>query len=250
VSVLSAAVRRAVPPSRFLGALPPSSLKAWMRGAYHRLFPQLPADCYVEKGSALAYVGFYRAEYAAELAEAVGPGGQAVLVEGHPENYRRLVEGLASVPNRERIVPLNLALWMHRGTVPFEIYDDTGQTEFHKIPGTSGESFYPSSARVVDVPCDSFDGIFAAYPRIRHVFVTINGAELQALDGMSAYLRTPGASAWIKSPFADKATGEPMFRQVARGLARHGMRVVVGAGSGQNGPMGKVYGYQPLGGSA
>lgn len=242
---LAPAVAWVAPPSRLLRRLPESDVKLWMRGAYHRVFPQLPADCYVEKGGALAYVGFYRAEYAAELAEAVGPGGQVVLIEGHPQNYQRLVEGLAAVPHRERIHPLNLALWTHKGVVPFEVYDETGMTEFHKIPGTSGKPFYESSARVVEVPCDTFDGIFAAFPRIRHVFVTINGAELQALAGMSTYLRTPGASAWIKSPFADGQTGEPMYRQVAGALGQHGMRVFVAADSGRNGPMGKVFAYQP-----
>lgn len=246
MSRLLAGLVRAALPATLLRALPRSNLKLWLRGAYHRFYPQLPARCYVESGGSLAYVGFYRCEYAAELAEAVGPGGEVVLVEAHPANYQRLVEGLGSVPHRERIQVLNLALWTHTGRVPFEIYDEPGRTEFHKIPDTSGEPVYAPAARVIEVPCSAFDDIFSEHPRIRHVFVTINGAELQALQGMSRYLGTPGASAWIKSPFADKATGEPMYRQVARRLASHGMRVFLAAGSGSGGPMGKVFGYQPL----
>jgi FkbM family methyltransferase len=246
VSALARTVLRALPPAHLLRVLPLSNLKLRLRGAYHHLYPQLPARCYVEPGGCLAYVGFYRAQYATELAEAVGPRGEVVLVEAHPDNYRRLVEGLEALPTRERIRALNVALWTHTGRVSFEVYDEPERTEFHKIPGTSAEPSYGAGARAIEVACAAFDDIFAEHPRLRHVFVTINGAELQALQGMSRYLKTPGASAWIKSPFADKATCEPMYLQVARVLEGHGMRVVVAAGSGSAGPMGKVFGYQPL----
>lgn len=245
--LLSKLVLGWLPPAVIIPLLPRSNAKMRLRGIYHYARPQLREDLYINHGEWMAYVGFYRSEYATRLAEMVGPSSELVLVEAHPKNYERLVKGLEGASNRERIHALNLALWTHRGVVPFEVYDEPNMTEFHKVAVSVGKSHYADSAQVVEVPCDSFDNVFERFPLIRHVFITINGAELEALRGMTKYLSTPGASVWIKSPFRNKETGEMMYKEVAQNLRERGLQVFVAAKTRgvATDAMGKVYAYRP-----
>jgi len=214
----------------------------------HRLAPQLSEECSVAPGEALAYVGFYRSDYALALAAKLDPSSRLVLVEADPQNYERLVAGLAGHPAGNRIHAINLALWKGPGTVPFEIYRDPGRAEFNRISITTGAADYGGASAVIDVPCDSFDHVFERFPDVRHVYVAINGAELEALEGMQGYLRTPGASVWIKSPFRNRATQRRMSEEVAEVLGGHGMKVVTARKPrpDPNPDMGKVFAYQPL----
>src|SRR5262249_43795574 len=120
--------------------------------------------------------------------------------------------------------------------------------EFNKIATSVGHAHYPDSTCVVDVECNTFDNVFRQFPEVAHLFVTINGAELEALKGMSTFLRTPGTSVWIKSPFRNKQTGIPMYQEVADVLRSHGMKVYIAAQSAHtsNEVVGKVYAYHPL----
>lgn len=231
-----------------ISLLPKSNLRYRLIGAAHYFSPQIREDLYIVPGEALAYAGFYRSEYAIDLANKVGRKGYVVLMEADPRNYARLVKGLEYAANRERIHALHMALWQHQGQVPFEMYEGASLVEFNKIATSVGRASYPDSPSVVDVACDTFDNVARQFPEVSHLFVTINGAELGALKGMSEFLRKPGVSVWIKSPFRSKETGMPMYADVAEVLRRHGMKVIVAVKPEPDAEnaTGKVYAYQPL----
>ncbi len=231
----------------FIASLPRSNLRLTLLGLYHRhITANAPARLYVRPGEALAYIGFYRAEYAGELAECVGPDGRVILIEADPKNHAALVEGLKAVPRRDRIEVINRAIWRESGTVSFETYDDEGSVENNRIALTNAEAFYPKSEKVIDVPAVTFDEVFRDHPETTHVFVTINGAELEAIKGMDRYLSTPGRSAWIKSPFVEKGSGKPMIEQVAAALRRRGLRVFPCREPRMRDGTGKVFAYVPF----
>lgn len=204
-----------------------------------------PPELFVKPGEAIAYAGFYRPQYAETLARAVGPEGRVVLIEADPRNYVKLVNGIKNIEGKERIETINRALWRESGTVPFEIYDDSEFAEYNKITTTGARAFYASSEKILEVPTITFDEVFEMYPEICHVFVTINGAELEAIKGMEHYLSTPGRSTWIKSPFVAESTGEPMIHQVSEELTSRGLRVFLCRQGDMRDGGGKVFAFKP-----
>ena len=150
-------------------------------------------------------------------------------------------------PCADRVTLVNKALHGADGQVSLGVYEGEAFVEHHLIEGTDGVRAYQAPARSLRVPCTSMDSLVAEFPAIRHVFITINGAELEALGGMRRYFDLPGRSAWIKSPFMNAATGRPMALDVQDELARWGLRTYLsGAGTARTGsPMGKVFAFRP-----
>ena len=237
-----------VPVNRLLRCIPRSNFRLHIVGLLHYLRPNLSEVVYTNNGETMAYVGFFRSEYVTSLLKAVGPTGHVVLIEAHPTNYNRLTNGLENIPDKEQVTTINVALWHEQGEVPFEVYNDEDEAQYHKISGALGDAYYGNSTKTIQVSCDTFDNIYLKFHAIRHTFVTINGAELEALKGMKNYLGTPGNSVWIKSPFRNKDTGELMYKEVADVLKEQGMKVFIGAKTYQSPSktMGKVFAYQPF----
>lgn len=230
---------------RYIRSLKRGNAKLALLGLYQQYVnANAPADLYVVPGETIAYVGFYRPEYAEALVRAVGPKGRVVLVEADPRNYARLVEGIETIRGKEQVETVNRAIWREGGLVSFEVYDDEGHEEFNKIGITNAQAFYGNATRTIEVPAITFDEVFDTYPEIRHVFITINGAELEAIKGMNRYFSTPGCSAWIKSPFVDRVTNEPMLRQLIRELRSLDLRVFQCRHGDMRDRGGKVFAYR------
>lgn len=218
----------------------------YLAGWYHaQVSPNLPDWMLVHPGETVCYVGTYRPERVALLADAVGPEGHVVVVEAHPENFAKLQAGLAAMRIPARVTLINKALYKAEGVITFGIYEDL--PEHHLVMDHPGQREYGPPQTTIDIPATIFDAVYREYPDIRYVFVTINGAELEAIEGMTGYLSVPGNSTWIKSPFLDKATNRPMTLEVDEQLAAMGMKTFIGRGFRESGGvMGKVFAYRPF----
>lgn len=124
-----------------------------------------------------AYIGFH----AMKMSELVGKDGKIIAVEAVPENFR-LLEKNIEVNKINNITPVPLAVWEKRGVIPFNLNENQENSACADVV---------ESKRQMEISCDTIDNICQQQKLAKIDFVRIqtNGAELEALNGMTDVLK-------------------------------------------------------------
>jgi FkbM family methyltransferase len=185
-----------------------------------RLFTVHPGDVVLDLG---AFVGFG----AMRLSEFVGADGWIVSVEAHPSNQRLLsmnvqVNGISNV----KIVPKGV--WHEPGQVILHCEEFQRNSLLDDIVTERGQ---------VTVPTDSVDNMVRdlGLTKVSLASITINGAEIEALQGMERVLSVHCPRLSIAGEYL--RDGVPVHETTTRFLRSKGYQSVVG-------PVGRVYAWK------
>jgi FkbM family methyltransferase len=185
-----------------------------------RIFAIHPGDVLLDLG---AFIGFG----AMRASEMVGADGRIVSVEAHPSNQKLLNKNL------QGNAISNVAV------VPKGVWHEPGQVTLHcdELQRNSLVADVVTERNRVTVPTDTVDSMVRdlALTKVSLVSVTINGAEVEALQGMEQTLSSYGPRLSIAGWY--RRNGVPVHEIAAPYVKKFGYEVVVG-------PVGRVYAWK------
>ena len=140
----------------------------------------------VDKGECAFLCGVFNSATALNYSRSVGPSGRVVVCEANPDNVVRMKRELAGIEN---ITLVNYAIWNEETTMQL-LVSNTEECGFDRLASDELEP-YPDHMNTqpheVPVICKTLDSIAEelGIEVIHHLNLTINGAELQGVDGIS-----------------------------------------------------------------
>lgn len=163
---------------KFMHALP----------AIYSLYLYLRARTYVDRGNIAIQAGVDLTTKGNKsniffLSKVVGKKGKVIAIEPDPKNVKKIKDYI----NKEEvnnIVVIEKAVWNKKGNMEFLLHKESWSNKL-KVVNTNIKGFVDS----VIVETDTIDSIIDCYDkklmsRIKHVCLTVNGSELEALEGM------------------------------------------------------------------
>ena len=134
----------------------------------------------IREGSIIVDGGAHRGGYTLLAAKRAGPAGRVYAFEPEPENFRRLSRRVSGLPN---IIAVQKALGRRSGSAQLSL------DRFHARHSLTRDG----GAGSVTVPVTSLDDFVRAQalPGLDMVKLDIEGAELDAIAGMTAVLSAP-----------------------------------------------------------
>lgn len=190
-------------------------LRYWRDGHINqqRCYKLKAGDIVIEAG---AYVGYYTIK----MANLVGPEGRIIAIEPVDENREIIVRNLAA-NHINNVTVLPYAIWNKKGTSEFHLTDRQKNSLLADLLGDRG----PIHSR--SVPTNTIDNIVAElgidYPEL--VIITINGAEIEALEGMSHLLDQHKSHLVVAAKY--KRGEEPIYRSVVALLEENGYQLTL-----------------------
>ncbi len=135
----------------------------------------------VKKGDYVSEMGAYMGYCSIKLAQQTGPSGKVICIEPFPENYRLLVKNIRENKFEDRMIPVNMGVWDTKTFLEFSKRKNDGQSS-SALMNYEGADFYKIEA-------NTLDNIFNKIGIIPDDFmiVQLNGAEMKALRGMTAF---------------------------------------------------------------
>jgi len=140
---------------------------------------------YVARGETAIVCGVHRAETVRSFLDAVGPRGRLMIIEANPATQDRLQRRFLDASN---LVWVSCGVWNGPGSMEFLVGED--YQGFNRLDNARMQPFPErvyGAPRKISIRTASLDQIAAeaVFERADHLNLTINGAELQALDGIA-----------------------------------------------------------------
>ncbi len=168
----------------------------------------------VAPGETVVLAGIYNRTTISDYLRVVGNTGRVIVIEANPANVKRLSDIFSGNANLDIV---SKAVWNSHGHTQFiagagdvQGYNRLDSSELQPFPYHMDDK--PLS---IDVETDTLDAMMQALSInfINHLNLTINGAELQALDGIQKILvENPNLRIYINSEYPDP------FNEVVRKL--------------------------------
>lgn len=154
------------------------------RGPLLRMLRDRPTF-YVARGETAIVCGVHRADTVRSFLAAVGPHGRLMIVEANPATLARLQPQFPAAAN---LVWVSCGVWNQAGSMPFLVGND--YQGFNRLDAPGMQPFPDAiygAAQKISIPTAPLDQIAAefGFDRVDHLNLTINGAEVQALDGIA-----------------------------------------------------------------
>ena len=151
-------------------------------GAQYVVAPYEPRVCaairrIVQPGMVCADIGAHFGYMTLLLAKCTGPLGQVYAFEAHPSNVKQLRENIRINSLSNRVIIENLAV-SDQGSRRVALYNRSSSFEFSLLPPTS-------HVAGIEVPAIALDAYFDKEAHLDFVKMDIEGAEAQAIAGMS-----------------------------------------------------------------
>ena len=132
------------------------------------------------KGNVVLDVGAHVGKYALRLSREVGEEGLVIALEPHPETFKALARGAALSPFKN-IVPLDVAAWNEERRLPLFV---GGMAGTHSLKRDFGLGRVEVQAKPLDKILKEL-----GVNRVDWVKIDVEGAELEALEGMGNALK-------------------------------------------------------------
>lgn len=161
-------------------------------------------------GGTVIDVGAGSGEDILAFSEAVGPNGRVIAIEAHPPSFRQL-EQLCRWNNLTNVRLINSAVMDHEGIVAIS----HGEDALANTTSRHGQGPFQVQGETLDAIAER-----EQITRIDLVKINIEGAEREALTGMTSVLRTAKVVCVAAHDFrADRGDGKN-FRTAARVMER------------------------------
>ena len=172
------------------------------------------------------------------LSKAVGKHGRVVAIEPDPTNIRKL-NNIIKKKRIDNILVVNKAVWNVQSTITLFLGEDTaGKNRLETVPTLkktdmkqSLYNYYNQFKGSINVKADTIDNILKKnnIKQVSHICLTINGAELEALEGMKEILKSKNMSILIvHHKIRPKVGGIPIAKKISTQLKSHGFNVKIG----------------------
>lgn len=231
--------------SQLTRSLPEAQWKHCVRLIIYKFKPFLHKEFLVNRGDIAVLVGSPRPDIVETTLRIVGPKGRVVLIEADPTNIKthKAHFELHPYPNLD-IVPRALSSERGRG-----IFLLASAAMDHRllIDGIDMDNDYIADNYYVDqieVPIDTMDSVAAELQlnRIDYIEITVNGAELYVLKGMTAML-SQTQRLFVKAHAIKKDTGKPLSHEIVPFLRARGFETFITKPS-QSSAMTKAWGLR------
>lgn len=199
-----------------------------------RRFEIRPGDVVVEVG---AYVGFGTLR----LSELVGPEGRVISVEADPVNQGFIQRNL-EVNGVTNVRLVRAAIWCDKRRLDLHRSDSDRQQQT-LLPDVHTTVLRDTREAPVGVETVTVDEVVAAcdVPGVSLICVTVNGAEIEAVQGARETLRRHGPNLTVAG--FKLREGQRVYEGVTRVLAEYGYTWRVGR-------LGRVLAWRPEGGAS
>lgn len=162
----------------------------------------------IRSGESCIIAGIYSESTIKAFSQAAGSGGRVVVVEANPANVERLETACGSLQN---VKIINKAIWREKGEMDFLMSIQEKDQGYNRLASDELQEFpehMDDKPQTVKVPTDTLGNIASEFgiSKLAHINLTINGAELQAMEGMADIRRQhPGVRIYINSETPDPA---------------------------------------------
>ena len=167
---------------------------------------------------------------AIHMARIVGSEGRVIAIEPDPRNvtlFREFIEAHGI----DNITVIEKALWMDKGKQVLLLGNKSWHNQLAIVPATENISEDTWADRHT-VEADTLDSILDenGIRGVSHICMTINGAELEALEGMSKVLATEPSlliASGSTQTFRAEADGMPLNERICQFLRHRGFETKV-----------------------
>ena len=160
-----------------------------------------------------------------QMSKVVGEKGRVIAIEPGKKNIQKLKKFVAE-NGINNILIIEKAVWKEKGNLSFLLGGKTSWNRLKAVPGVFEEEKFNDSYEVVEA--DTLDNIIeeTGHSDITHICLTINGAELEALEGMHRVLQKERLSRFIASgsrqKFRATVNGVPLNKKIVSVLEKYG----------------------------
>jgi FkbM family methyltransferase len=138
----------------------------------------------VNRGDNVLLAGIFSTKNIFEYSNEIGLTGRVLVVEANPQNTKRLKIECKSLKN---VTIINAALWNKKGEIEFLCLDQNEKQGYNRIKSSELNEFpdhFGVNPSCVRVKSDTIKNICNEhnFTTLDHLNLTINGAELQALE--------------------------------------------------------------------
>ena len=184
----------------------------------------LPRELMAAKGDTVLQVGMWRQENLLRLAHCVGSSGRIVLIEADPQVATKL-NAFAAEQNLDNTTIIAKGASSEKGKKQLRM--GTSPT-YNRLDDVNVQMMQEEFDSRTEIEVDTVDNILAELEidHIDYVEITVNGAELKVLRGMTQTL--PRTERVFLAGYARTAdTGEPVNVQTMSYLKKRGFRVAL-----------------------
>ena len=176
----------------------------------------------VNRGETVILGGVFSESYVEDYSNRVGSNGKVIVVEANPVNILRLRERFKNINN---ILFINRAIWNKEKTLTLLAADQDVCQGYNRVKSENIDEFpnhLVQDINEISVSACTLDTVMQTLNRdkVDQINLTINGAELPALDGFKSILRNNNKLRfYINSQYPEPITS------VIRRLKELGFRV-------------------------
>ena len=203
--------------------IPKGSFKNWLRVLSFRLFEHFSFKTFVSHGEVVVIAGCWNILTVINWSECVGPTGKVIIIEANDLSYDVLKIELDRRSKLDNVTLVHKAAWNCKEQLVFEVADRPGSNKLKDC-----QTFYSTLiGRYLEektVDADTIDNILKeiGVDSVDHVHVTINGAEIEAIEGMQYTLSKNGTRIFILSETLHVQDKQPVTAKVVRMLQDRG----------------------------
>lgn len=202
--------------------------KNWVRSRLLKVRNGLPREVMVSQGDVVVQVGMWRERNLMRLSRCVGATGRVVLIEADKRVTDRLSKFL-DANGVQNVTIVNKGAYSEKGTVEFNVGESPGH---NRIDGTGVEMVVNVNQDVFErkasIEVDTVDNIVAEFgiDHVDYVEITVNGVELEVLEGMERTLKTC-KRIFLAGYARDSDSGEPTNKRTTKYLSERGFATTI-----------------------
>jgi FkbM family methyltransferase len=205
-----------------------SRMKNWIRIKGFYLFHDLPKNILVSKGDVVLHAGCWQIETVREWSQSVGPEGKVIIIEANDYSYKLLTQELELRKRKlNNVTLIHNAVWNKKDKLTLEKADRSGS---HKIK--EAQTYYETNiGEYINesiVEANTIGNILneQKVQHIDHFHITINGAEVEALEGIDKRFLKQGTRVFVYCETLITGTKETVTNRVVDRLENYGFKVV------------------------
>jgi len=182
----------------------------------------IPRELNIPYGSTVIQVGMWRLENALRVANAIGSNGKALILEASPPHAEKISTELTK-RGYSNVTVVNCAAWSENTEIELQLSDDPSG---HQLEGVDLDMPMELKGQSVKVPARRVDDVAKehGFSDPDYMEVTVNGAELQVLEGMPDLVN--GCNRLLVAGMM-RNEGEPQNRLVSKFLSELGFNTTI-----------------------
>jgi FkbM family methyltransferase len=198
------------------------------RKLYFRISGDMPKEQYVSLGETVLHAGCWQIETVRNWSQSVGSKGKVIIIEADDYSYELLTKELELRKTKlNNVFLVHKAVWNKKDKLTLEEADGRPGSNKIKETRTHYETNLGNYINEISVDADTITNILGELKidHVDHFHVTINGAELEALEGIDRKYFKKGTRIIIFCETLITDTNEAVRDRVIEQLKDYGFKV-------------------------